>query len=307
MLDVSGAVNTNSVYQIDGHKVLSTQGDEIISVGSAAGANNTGRYSVFVGDSAGYNNQSDYNVFLGRRSGYSNTTGFVNTFVGERSGFQNTEGAGNTFLGHLAGWQNTTGNNNTYLGEAAGLESDMGHRNTFLGAGAGGLTDTGSKNVFIGFQAGATTHSGSSNVFIGHFSGRNEQGSNKLIIATDSVTSSVLIYGDFSTGRVGIGTTSPSYKLDVDGDINTTGEVRKNGFAYNFPDYVFEPGYELMPLAELSDFVAAEKHLPGMPSAEEVKRDGVKLFEQNRLLVEKLEEAYLYIIELQERVAKLEN
>jgi hypothetical protein len=110
-----------------------------------------------------------------------------------------------------------------------------------------------------------------------------------------------------TTGNVGIGTTSPSYKLDVDGDINTTGEIRQGGFAYNFPDYVFEPDYELMPLTELSDFVAAKKHLPGMPSADEVKKDGVKLFEQNRLLVEKLEEAYLYIFQLQERIARLED
>ncbi|MBW1789824.1 MAG: hypothetical protein JRK53_24945 [Deltaproteobacteria bacterium] len=114
-------------------------------------------------------------------------------------------------------------------------------------------------------------------------------------------------YVKFPNGNVGIGNPTPGYKLDVNGDINTTGEIRKNGTAYNNPDYVFEPGYALMPLEDLADFVAEAKHLPGMPSSEKVKKDGVRLFEQNRLMLEKLEEAYLYIIELQNRIEKLEN
>jgi hypothetical protein len=108
-------------------------------------------------------------------------------------------------------------------------------------------------------------------------------------------------------GNVGIGTTTPNYKLDVAGDINTSGDVRKNGTAYNNPDYVFEPEYELMSLKELKEFITENKHLPNMPSTDEVRKKGVKIFEQNRMLLEKLEEAYLYIIELEERITKLEN
>jgi hypothetical protein len=44
-----------------------------------------------------------------------------------------------------------------------------------------------------------------------------------------------------------------------------------------------------------------------MPSTEEVRVDGVKLFEHNRLMLEKLEEAYLYILALEDRIAQLEN
>ena len=108
-------------------------------------------------------------------------------------------------------------------------------------------------------------------------------------------------------GNVGIGTTDPDYMLDVAGDINTTGDVRKNGTAYNNPDYVFEPAYELISLKELKEFIAEKRHLPNMPSTEEVRKEGVKMFEQNRLMLEKLEEAYLYIFELEERIAKLEE
>jgi hypothetical protein len=110
-----------------------------------------------------------------------------------------------------------------------------------------------------------------------------------------------------TTGKVGIGMQTPSYKLDVAGDINTTGEIRRNGDQYNHPDYVFEPGYELMPLDELNEYLVQNRHLPGMPSAEEMKEEGVKLFEQNRLLLEKLEESYLYVVELQKKIIKLQK
>ena len=108
-------------------------------------------------------------------------------------------------------------------------------------------------------------------------------------------------------GKVGIGTTDPNYTLDVVGDINTAGDVRKNGSAYSNPDYVFEPGYSLMPISELSSYVLENRHLPNMPSSEDIKQDGVKLFEQNRLLLEKIEEAHLYIIELEKRIKQLER
>ena len=59
--------------------------------------------------------------------------------------------------------------------------------------------------------------------------------------------------------------------------------------------------------AHITNFVGTKKHLPNMPSTEDVKKEGVKLFEQNRLLHEKLEEAYLYIFQLEERMSKLEK
>jgi len=112
-----------------------------------------------------------------------------------------------------------------------------------------------------------------------------------------------------NNGNVGIGTPSPNFKLDVDGDINTSGDLRKDGGAtvYAYPDYVFAPGYATLPLPELKKFIAHKKHLPNLPSTEEVKKEGVKIFEQNRLILEKLEEAYLYIIQLEERITKLET
>ncbi|MBU0549284.1 MAG: hypothetical protein KJ838_03060 [Candidatus Omnitrophica bacterium] len=109
-----------------------------------------------------------------------------------------------------------------------------------------------------------------------------------------------------SSGNVGIGTTTPgAYRLYVNGNMYVNGDITTDADTY--PDYVFEPGYKLMSIKELKQFVLENKHLPNMQSREEVKKEGIKIFEQNRLMMEKLEEAYLYIIELQDRVNKLEK
>jgi hypothetical protein len=75
----------------------------------------------------------------------------------------------------------------------------------------------------------------------------------------------------------------------------------------DFPDYVFEPGYKLMPLDELERHIKEHQRLPNMPSAEEVSKNGVDLGEMNRLLVEKVEELTLYILDMEERLKVLES
>jgi hypothetical protein len=106
-------------------------------------------------------------------------------------------------------------------------------------------------------------------------------------------------------GNVGIGNTAPAYKLDVAGDINTTGDIRKSGTAYTNPDYVFEPGYEMRSLGDLRSYTQENHHLPGVPSSQEVQKSGVALFEQTRLNLEKTEQAYLYIFGLSDQLTAL--
>lgn len=67
-------------------------------------------------------------------------------------------------------------------------------------------------------------------------------------------------------------------------------------------DYVFEPYYKLKSLSEVEAFVKENKHLPEVPSAEEFKRDGYKVGEKDDLLLRKVEELTLYMIELQKLV-----
>ncbi|MDD2636199.1 MAG: hypothetical protein PHW82_11970 [Bacteroidales bacterium] len=65
--------------------------------------------------------------------------------------------------------------------------------------------------------------------------------------------------------------------------------------------------YPLMPISELEKFITQNKHLPDIPSADIVESEGVKLREMNQLMMQKIEELTLYIIELNKRIEKLEK
>jgi len=109
-----------------------------------------------------------------------------------------------------------------------------------------------------------------------------------------------------SQGNVSIGTsTSNTYKLAVEGKIAARGvKVTLAGFA----DYVFDSTYQLRPLASLQQYINQNKHLPGIPSAEEVKKDGgVELGEMNVKLLEKIEELTLYVIELKKENEQMQK
>jgi hypothetical protein len=100
----------------------------------------------------------------------------------------------------------------------------------------------------------------------------------------------------YSDGNVGIGTTAPDAKLTVKGNIHTN-EVKVDLLGAVAPDYVFEPTYDLKPLTEIETYIKENKHLPEVPSAKEMEKNGVQLGEMNMLLLKKVEELTLYSIE----------
>ncbi|WP_336093686.1 MULTISPECIES: hypothetical protein [Leeuwenhoekiella] len=98
-----------------------------------------------------------------------------------------------------------------------------------------------------------------------------------------------------NTGYIGIGTTIPDEKLTVKGNVHAE-EVRVD-LSVPGPDYVFEKTYDLRTLEEIQTYIETNKHLPEVPSASEFERDGISVGEMNMLLLKKVEELTLYIIQ----------
>ncbi|NLU96461.1 hypothetical protein [Chitinophaga sp. Ak27] len=109
-----------------------------------------------------------------------------------------------------------------------------------------------------------------------------------------------------TTGNVGIGTTTTgTNKLAVEGTI--AARRLKITQATPWPDFVFLESYQLMPLTATARFIREYKHLPDIPSAAEVAREGIDVGEMNSKLLQKIEELTLHLIEQNERVAALEK
>jgi hypothetical protein len=105
------------------------------------------------------------------------------------------------------------------------------------------------------------------------------------------------------SGNVGIGTTTPQHLLGVAGTIGAYEVVVASSGA----DYVFDPAYRLQPLSEVAEYVKENHHLPEIPSAAEVKENGVSLGEMQSKLLAKVEELTLHMIQSEERNDRLEQ
>ena len=112
-------------------------------------------------------------------------------------------------------------------------------------------------------------------------------------------------------GHIGVGTDDPTEKFEVNGTIRSK-EVKVESTGW--PDYVFKEEYILPSLRDTENYIRQNQHLPGIPSAQEVKEKGVSLGEMNAKLLEKIEELTLYQIDmmktielLQERLKTLEE
>jgi hypothetical protein len=91
-----------------------------------------------------------------------------------------------------------------------------------------------------------------------------------------------------------------TYSLAVNGSAIFTKAVVKLNSAW--PDYVFTPDYKMPKLDSLESFINSNGHLPGIPTAGDVKKNGIDLGENQALLLKKIEELTLIVIEQNKRI-----
>mgnify|MGYP003575864298 CR=1 FL=1 len=129
-------------------------------------------------------------------------------------------------------------------------------------------------------------------VFLGGVTGYPRIGAYNLLTGYDDLI--------FDCKNIGIGTTSPGEKLTVNGKIHAK-EVKVD-LNVPAPDYVFEEHYKLPRLKDIKNYITQYKHLPEVPSAREMKKNGIDLSEMNMLLLKKVEELTLHLIEKEQKI-----
>jgi hypothetical protein len=226
----TGSFNTFSGYQVGARN---TTGNYNLFNGYQSGySNSTGSSNTFIGGyrSGFYNTTGSNNTFSGTDSGFNNSTGSNNVFSGYSSGFFNQTGSNNQFTGYQSGYNNSTSSNNQFSGYQSGYNNTTGSANLFSGLQSGYSNTTGSANLFVGFQSGVGSTTGSNNWAFGFQAGPN--GSNLTNAgaigykATVSQSNSLVLGGiGANLVNVGIGTSTPRQRLEVNGNILATGTV----------------------------------------------------------------------------------
>ncbi|MFT3826600.1 MAG: hypothetical protein QM731_21950 [Chitinophagaceae bacterium] len=333
----SGRNNTTSVHNtVIGNEAGQTNaiGSYNTLLGAKAGYSNVTNNNVMVGYQAGYNNSTGTNnTFLGSEAGLNSTTGHSNVLLGWRTGYNNTTGGNNEMIGVGAGYKNTSGNFNVMVGDNAGYDNTTGSRNVFIGNISGRGSATGSDNVIIGnFAGGDYAYKADTAVFIlnnqyktsnpllfGRFAGNTDHNTiagtvtyqAKLGINTNKLEPGMTLtlngrayIGNFEPGGINSGLIVDSnlakYYLWVE-----KGVVSENyaiASVTEWADYAFNKDYKLMSLKQVAQYIQQNKHLPGMPSEEELKKNGYSVHDMNKNFMLKIEELTLHAIEQNKQI-----
>ena len=334
------ATNSGTVFIGDGTGLVNT-GNRNTFVGRSAGSVNTsGNQNTFLGGRSGIANTiGASNTFVGLLAGGGNTEGNSNVFVGTNAGLTNTTKDQNVYVGNSAG-QNATSAQSVFIGDNAGRKATA-NENIFIGYRSGNNTLGGASNLFLGYDSGLNNSTGNTNLFLGYKAGDgNTTGSSNLIVGTNleaplttgdnQMNIAGIIFGEgvnnvtgstISSGRIGLGILPHATdKLHVGGNIRTTGTLTTAGATY--PDYVFEKvlegnskihkTYTFKSLSEVEAFIKLNKHLPGVTSIGDLKKNNngdymINISELSVQTLEKVEELYLHAIAQQKKIDVLQK
>ncbi len=188
---ISGVRQTALGYQAG----KGASGDSILAVGYQAGINNTGISQIVMGRKTGQKNTGNYQIAIGEDTGLNNTGSFQ-LALGFQSALHNT-GVQQISIGYISG------------------QFNKGDREIAIGVQSGYL-NTGNDSIGIGFSS-IFGNSGNNVLALGRRAGENNVDDNQFIVKMKEINNIPLIQGNFSSGFLGIGTTSPGAKLEVNG------------------------------------------------------------------------------------------
>lgn len=257
-----------------------------------------------------YNTEGYYNNAIGYYALNSNTTGYRNIAIGAASLHDNTTGYRNVANGTHALYYTTTGSRNVAIGSFALYNNSIGKHNTAIGDESLYFNGSGNNNTVIGYNSGRGITTGSANTIIGANVIGLPANLNSTIILADGNGNQRLRIND--AGKVLIGnmsiSTPGSYKLYVADGILTERLKVALANGSQWADHVFADNYKLKPLTEVENYIAKNKHLPGVPSAEKlVKEGGIDVNEMLAKQMEKIEELTLYIIAMKKEIDLLKK
>lgn len=318
-----------------------TTGANNTFIGILAGqSTTTGNSNTFIGPGSGNLNASgSSNAFIGFNSGNQNTAGSNNLLMGTNAGFNNSTGSNSTFLGSNAGSNNTTGEQNTIIGSNANVGANNLSNATAIGAGAvvnvsNSVVLGSNANVGIGTSSPTarlevvSTAAGQSglklsnltsaspgtlmatnrfltvdaagNVVMGSASGSRELAAAASLWQAEGAALRNANAGSVVIGA-GISKLPGDYKLYVEKGILTERVKVALSTTRDWADHVFEPSYQKLTLEEVDAYIRQHRHLPGVPSARQMVQEGNDLARTDALLLQKVEELTLYLIELKKQ------
>lgn len=158
------------------------------------------------------------------------------------------------------------------------------------------VTNNGS---FVFFSDGGTTAAGSSPIFYIDSKGFTTINATSPITGGNIIPVDAFVINDNATGPA-----VTNFKVKTNGQVYAREVIVKLGA---FPDYVFSKNYNMMPLDEVEKYINKNHHLPNMPTAYEVEKEGANLGEIQKISVEKIEELTLYMIEMKKELEKLKK